>query len=88
MIRITDKSNGDGTATLHLEGRVTGQSVTEVRKSCESYLSHGIPLSVDISEVSFLDVDGLALLKELQRRQVRLMNGSPFVMELLQGGVR
>ena len=83
MLRITETVNGK-TPRMRLEGRVVGPYVKEVRRSCEKFLGVGRILTLDMGEVSFVDRDGLNLLRELIDRQVRLVNCSPFLSEQLK----
>jgi anti-anti-sigma regulatory factor len=59
--------------------------VDELSRSCERILGIGGTLSVDLSEVSFVDRDGVELLQRLRARDVALVNCSPFVAEQLKG---
>jgi len=45
------------------------------------------PLVLDLADVFFIDVDGVALFRELAARRVTLTNGSLFVTEQLKGMV-
>jgi anti-anti-sigma regulatory factor len=40
-------------------------------------------LVLDLSDVSFVDDSGIAFFRELVAKRVRLINGSPFVLEQL-----
>ena len=74
----------DGPATLRLEGQVVGPWVEEVKRSCESVFSKGSRLTLDLSEVFFVDREGVALFRSLQGRRVELLNCSPLVATLLK----
>lgn len=84
MLRISEMSQtGEGTA-LRLEGELMGPWVIEVKKACEPYLGKGSRLTLDLADLSLADRAGLALLRELKRAEVRLVNGSPFLTEQLK----
>ena len=83
MLKIELIESGD-TPTLRLEGRVIGPWVEELRRSCEPALATGARLSVDLSDVSFVDRDGVELFRSLRKRQVMLLNCSGFVAEQLR----
>jgi ABC-type transporter Mla MlaB component len=84
MLRISEVSQkGEGTA-LRLEGELMGPWVGEVKKACEPYLGKNNRLTLDLADVSLVDRAGIALLKELKRAEVRLVNGSPFLTEQLK----
>lgn len=84
MLRISVENLSDGAASLRLEGRVSGPLVSEVRQHCEQFLARGCQLTLDLAEVEFADRSGVALLQELKRRQVALVNCSPFLREQLK----
>lgn len=84
MLRIS-VVEGDGRGlTLYLEGRVMGPWVAELRRACERALAQGRGLTLDVAGVSFLDRDGVGLLRGLMHRQVAVTRCSPFVAEQLR----
>jgi anti-anti-sigma regulatory factor len=81
-IVLVESRNG---VTLRLEGRVIGPWVEELRRSCDDVLITGARLTLDLSDVSFVDRDGVELFRNLRsRRHVRLSNRSRFVAEQLK----
>ena len=84
MLKIVLIETARETPTLRLEGRVIGPWVDELRRSCEPVLDRGARLSLDLSDVSFVDRDGVELFRSLQKRQVMLLNCSGFVAEQLR----
>ena len=85
MLRI-DTIETDDAALLRLEGRMIGPWVAEVRRSCDDALARRRRLTLDLASVSFVDADGVTLLRELTRRRVALANTTPFVAAQLEGG--
>ncbi len=85
MLKISCSKSGDNVQTLRLEGHVSGPWVAELRGVCERLLTQGQPLTLDLAGVSFLDQDGIILLRGLAARHVALINRSPFVAEQLRG---
>jgi hypothetical protein len=84
MLRIvTVERQGNG-ATLNLEGRVIGPWVDELRQSCERFLASGAPLTLDLTEVAFVERDGARLLKHLVDGGVAVVNCPAFVCEQLK----
>ena len=83
MLKIVFLGTADAT-TLRLEGRVIGPWVDELRRSCERMLMTSTTLALDASEVSFVDRDGVRLLRSLISRGVALQHCSPFVAEQLK----
>ena len=85
MLRISLVEAPDETVTLRLAGRVSGPWVEELRRWCEQVLAAGSGLSLDLADVSFVDLDGVALCRSLSDRKVTFLHCSPFVAEQLKG---
>jgi hypothetical protein len=85
MLKISCSESGDNAQTLQLEGHVSGPWVEELRGVSERLLAQGQQLTLDLAGVSFLDQDGIALVRGLAARHVALLNRSPFVAEQLRG---
>jgi ABC-type transporter Mla MlaB component len=75
MLRISS----DG-MTVRLEGQVAGPWVDELAKACDQL--H--PAALDLTEVTFADRAGVALIKALERRKVQVNGLSPFMEEQLK----
>ena len=84
VLKIVSTGNGRGTTTLVLEGRLIGPWVDELRRSCEQALSSTGKLTLDLGMVSFIDREGIVLLRSLAQRRARLSRCSPFVAEQLR----
>lgn len=87
MLRVTNVARGDGQPTrLRLEGRLSGPWVDELRRVCSGLLDGdgGGGLELELSEVSFVDAAGMALLRSLARSGVEFTNLSAFVAEQLK----
>jgi hypothetical protein len=89
MLKITATvRTGKQSASLRLEGKVSGLWVEELRRVCDQILGsnahHGNWLVLDLADVSFIDADGLTLFRELTARRVVVANCSPFVAEQLK----
>lgn len=86
--RATQAADKDEGVLLRLEGQVTGPWVEELRRACNEaigdngYGAH--PLRLDLTDVFFIDGDGVALFRELTARRVSLTNCSLFVAEQLK----
>lgn len=85
MLRISQVDRLDEVAMLRLEGQVRGPWVEALRTSCEHILATGKGLILDLTEVSFLDLEGVALCRHLREQNVALVHCSPFVAEQLKG---
>ena len=84
MLRISLVEALDQAVTLRLEGQVRGPWVDELRRSCEELLAKGSALHLDLTDVSFVDRDGVALCRRLRDRNVGILHCSPFVAEQLK----
>ncbi len=84
MLRISENNASPELVTLLLEGQVSQHWVEVTREVCEQALEKSEQLTLDLAGVTFADRSGVALLRELQRRQVKLINGSPFLREQLK----
>jgi|HubBroStandDraft_1064217.scaffolds.fasta_scaffold815907_1 anti-anti-sigma regulatory factor len=80
MLRITVVDASCQSVRLRVEGRLTGRSVAELRQTCDLHFpGPGVPLMLDLADVSFADAEGIALLRSLMRDNVTLVNPSPFL---------
>lgn len=86
MLRITETQSAESATILKLEGRLAGVSVEELRRLSEAISARedGEPLVLDLGAVSFVDADGIALLRRLCSAQVEITRCSPFVAQLLE----
>ena len=95
MLRITVVDLSDSVVVLRVEGRITGCWVEELRRTCaahafaaHAFVGHTFPdevqLSLELSDVSFADAAGIALLKELRSGGADLIRPTPFVAEQLK----
>ncbi|MGH7950011.1 MAG: sigma-70 family RNA polymerase sigma factor [Candidatus Binataceae bacterium] len=69
---------------LMIQGSITGDASTQLRKSCEPFLTAGKVVALDLSAVTFADSDGIATLKALRSEGALVAGSSPFVDELLR----
>ncbi|HEY4763271.1 MAG TPA: STAS domain-containing protein [Candidatus Sulfotelmatobacter sp.] len=87
MVRVTVVESSRSAVNLRVEGRITGSSVEELRRACEVHtFADEVQLSLDLADVSFADVAGIVLLKELRSRGVGLVRINPFMSEQLKDG--
>lgn len=79
LLKISTLESSRAAEMLRLEGHLGGPWVDELRHSCDRVLSEGKQLTLELSDVSFIDHDGIKLLRRLRRTNVELRNCSPFV---------
>ena len=84
MLRISCVASPEGEVILRLEGQVGGPWVEELRRLCDQHLATGSALLLDLTDVSFVDLEGVALCRRLQDCNVVLLYCSPFVAEQLK----
>jgi hypothetical protein len=85
VVRIEAGQAGHGDRVrVDVAGQVRGRWVGELRRVCTDLLDAGHPVEIEMTEVSFVDDDGLDLFQELTRRGVALVNCALFVAEQLK----
>jgi anti-anti-sigma regulatory factor len=84
MLRISINESEGNAATLRLEGQIVGAWTSELGKACERLLAAGRKVTLDLSDVSFIDRPGLTLLASFSQREVALVRCSPFQQEQLR----
>ena len=84
MLRISQSESEDHIVALRLEGQLIGPWIEELGNACERLLNYGKQLTLDLRDLSFVDCDGIALLRTLAERRVSFTNCSRFVAELLK----
>jgi len=84
MLKISEAEKADTSVTLRLEGRVVGPWVGELGQVCEALLMEGRLLKLDMTEVWFVDPDGVLALFGLKSRGAVIIKCSPFVEEQLK----
>jgi hypothetical protein len=83
MLKIVTFQPAEGRAVLRLEGQIIGPWVDELRRACDRLLSAST-VTLDLSDVSFVERRGVELLRALGRRGVPLLHCSAFVTEQLK----
>ena len=87
MLKISQAGKANHSVTLKLEGRVVGPWVGELRQVCETLLSEGRALKLDLTDVTFADASGVVVLSTFKSRGVTFTNCSPFVEEQLKSPI-
>jgi ABC-type transporter Mla MlaB component len=81
MLRITTIENPDS-VTLKLEGKLLAPWADEIRMACW-HAGRNLPVQLDLSQVTFADQTGLALIQEFVRQGISISACSNFISELL-----
>ena len=84
MLKITRVVLSKEETTLRLDGRVAGQWVGLLSDSADSALIEGQKVTIDLKNISFVDCEGVALLKRLIERGVAPVNAPLFVTEQIK----
>lgn len=83
MLRI-HRTKKDGMTWLTFEGKLVGDWVEEGRVACAQEIAAGRPPVLDLSQVTYVDRDGLRLLRQWIANGVPMPVRSSFVAELLR----
>lgn len=84
MLRISRKAPDSSRLTLILEGRIASDWVSLLEHECSRAMQETPVLSLDLSEVTYLDLRGVDLLRRLQKRGVQLIHASSVIKDLLE----
>jgi anti-anti-sigma regulatory factor len=84
MLRISQLEPTDQAVVLRVEGQIMGPWVNVLQTCCEEALTEGQSVTLDLADVTFMDTDGIALLRELTAQRVALVNCSPFAATQLR----
>jgi ABC-type transporter Mla MlaB component len=84
MLKITRAILSKQETTLRLDGRLVGQWVALLRDTAEFVLGDGMKLTIDLKNISFIDCEGIALLKSLIERGADPVNAPLFVADQIK----
>ena len=84
-LKITQAHPSDDVLAFRLEGRLTGDTIAELRTSCAAALASGRPVVLQLIGVSFADTAGADALRDLERDGCVLTGCSAFLSTLLRG---
>jgi len=84
MLKITVAFEDERTVTLKLDGRLTCEYLTDLKKLCVSYRNdRNKTVALDFSGVTFIDSRGVAMLDNIKDENLRITNCSLFIEALL-----
>jgi ABC-type transporter Mla MlaB component len=84
MLKISEAGLPNQSICLKLEGRVVGPWVEELRGICDRYLAGECSVTLDLSDVSYADTEGVAALNRYKASGVNLANCSPFLTQQIK----
>ena len=80
MLRIERVESGTGHTTVRATGRLAGPWIAELQRSLPERTSQTVVV-LDLTDVSFVDREGLEFLRTLRRFQIVDLRCSAFVAE-------
>ena len=86
MLRITPIHDQDSVVTLKLEGRIHDAWVGLLELECGRLLDIRKHILLDCAQVSFVDPEGVELLRRLSNGHLRLIHCPAFITDLLGEG--
>ena len=86
MLKITVTRETAGAVHLSLDGKVAEQWAALLDGVCRSHLRKHQTVLLDCEHVEFVDVGGVEVLKNLPRREVKLVGAPNFMTQLLNDG--
>lgn len=84
MLRITKIEDNGAPVTLKLEGKVSDQWAALLNEECRALLDRRNDLRLDFAGVTFMDADGVEVVKGLSRRRITIVNAPSIIRELLR----
>jgi len=85
VLRITKIFESADSVTLKVEGRIVSEWVTVLEQECLKWLQAKPEVLLDFSEVTFIDHNSVAMLKRIASANLRLINCSALIAEMLNG---
>jgi anti-anti-sigma regulatory factor len=84
MLKISMIESTAELVKIRIDGQITGRWVELMQGMCEVQLKKGLRVSLDLRNVSFVDRDGITVLRSLANRQVKFLNALPFIAEQIR----
>ena len=83
MLRITRTSENGSPVTLKLEGKIHAEWVSLLQQECQTLVREKKDVLLDFAEVTYMDIQGIKLIRSLPARSIRIINAPAFIEELL-----
>jgi len=87
MVRISTASEDGEHVVLNVEGRIVGDWVPELNRTCRKFLARQKTISLDFSGVRFIDRYGIDILKKMQSEGITITGASRLIQALLGEGL-
>jgi ABC-type transporter Mla MlaB component len=87
VLKISIAEANSEMATLHLEGKLSGKWVECLANTCEAELKNAARLIIDMRNVSFVDRNGITLLRKMAECGIEILNPLPFIVEQIRNAV-
>jgi anti-anti-sigma regulatory factor len=84
MLRITRTVLSKQEIVLHLHGRLSGLWAELLQRVAESVLDQNLVLTIDLTNISYVDCEGITVLMKLLVRGARDVNAPLFVAEQIR----
>lgn len=86
MLRITPVRKDRGTVTLKLEGKIHADWAGLLEQECLRLVHQQEEVLLDFSAVSYVDPDGIQVVRDLPNGHIHIINCPRFIAELLDRG--
>lgn len=83
MLRITKIADNGTPVTLKLEGKIHAEWVSLLEQECRTLVRQKREAVLDFSEVTYMDAQGIELVRSLPIQTIRIINAPAFIEELL-----
>lgn len=83
MLRITKTSENGSPVTLKLEGKIHAEWVSLLEQECQTLVSEKKHVLLDFAEVTYIDIQGIKLIRSLPARRIRIINAPAFIEVLI-----
>jgi anti-anti-sigma regulatory factor len=86
MVRITPIAANGSRVTLKLEGRLLADWVPLLERECQTLTAQHKEVRLDCSAITYMDDQGVEMVRRLRARGIGILHSSAFIDELLDRG--
>ncbi len=84
VIRITRTDESPSQVTLKVEGQIVSLSVSVLEQECLTSMQGNQKVVLDFSDVTFIDSQGMLMLKRIKRGNLKIINCSDLIDDCLK----